>query len=158
MFRYLTLIGLVGSCIFSAGEVQALETGDDLKLDPDRYLGKKVSLLGVIDASYEPLKAPSGAGSFYVMNTGKNVRQSSGNISRTVFNQQGKVVVFVPNGKITSFVNTFKRRLENNYNYSGKGFSGIYLKRDKSDDEKEWRGWRYWYSYHKGYYVDMTGN
>ena len=158
MFRYLTLIGLVGSCIFSAVEVQALETGDDLKLDPDRYLGKKVSLLGVIDAGYEPLKAPSGAGSFYVMNTGKNVRESYGNISRTVFNQQGEVVVFVPNEKITSFVNTFKRRLENNYNYAGKGFSGIYLKRDKSDDETSWRGWWYWYSYHKGYYVDMTGN
>ena len=158
MFRYLTLIGLVGSCIFLTAEVQALETGDDLKLDPDRYLGKKVSLLGIIDAGYEPLKAPSGAGSFYVMNTGKNVRESYGNISRTVFNQQGEVVVFVPNEKITSFVNTFKRRLENNYNYAGKGFSGIYLKRDKSDDETSWRGWWYWYNYHKGYYVDMTGN
>ena len=158
MFRYLTLIGLFGSCIFLTAEVQALETGDDLKLDPDRYLGKKVSLLGIIDAGYEPLKAPSGAGSFYVMNTGKNVRESYGNISRTVFNQQGEVVVFVPNEKITSFVNTFKRRLENNYNYAGKGFSGIYLKRDKSDDETSWRGWWYWYSYHKGYYVDMTGN
>gem|GEM_PF-4681263 len=92
------------------------------------------------------------------MDTGKNVRESYGNTSRTVFNQQGEVVVFVPNEKITSFVNTFKRRLENNYNYAGKGFSGIYLKRDKSDDETGWRGWWNWYYHHKGYYVDMTGN
>ena len=157
MNRLMALLSVVATCIFLSGRVQALETGDDLKLDPDRYLGKKVSLIGVIDAGYEPLKAPSGAGSFFVMDTGKNVRENYGNISRTVFNRQGEVVVFVPNEKITSFVNTFKQRLENNYNYAGKGFSGIYLKRDKSDKENDWTGWWNWYYHHRGYYVDLTG-
>lgn len=158
MFRYLTLIGLVGSCIFSAGEVQALETGDDLKLDPDKYLGKKVSLLGRIDSDYQPLKVANGAGSFYVMDTGKNVRENYGSVTRTVFARECQVVVFVPTAKISSFVTTFKQRLENNSNTAGKGFSGIYLKKEETEEFKEWRGWWYWYNFHKGYYVDMTGN
>ena len=44
--------------------VMALETGDDLKLDPDKYLGKKVSLLGRIDSDYQPLKVANGAVAF----------------------------------------------------------------------------------------------
>jgi len=64
MLQRVAFLGVIASCIYLSARVHAFETGDDLKLDPDRYLGKKVSLLGVIDAGYEPLKAPSGAGSF----------------------------------------------------------------------------------------------
>jgi peptidase E len=92
------------------------------------------------------------------MDTGKNVRENYGNVTRTVFAREGQVVVFVPTAKISSFVTTFKQRLENNSNTAGKGFSGIYLKKDETEEFKEWRGWWYWYNYHKGYYVDLTGN
>lgn len=158
MLPRLALLGFLGSCLFLAAPVKAFETGDDLKLDPDKYLGKKVSLLGRIDADYQPLKVANGAGSFYVMDTGKNVRESSGYATRTVFAREGQVVVFVPSAKVSSFVTTFKQRLENNSNPAGKGFSGIYLKKEETEEFREWRGWWYWYNYHKGYYVDMTGN
>jgi peptidase E len=92
------------------------------------------------------------------MDTGKNVRENYGSATRTVFAREGQVVVFVPTAKISSFVTTFKQRLENNSNTAGKGFSGIYLKKEETEEFKEWRGWWYWYNYHKGYYVDMTGN
>ena len=152
-FFYLALVAFVTS--FHA---HALETGDDLKLDPDRYLGKKVSLIGKIDAGYQPLKVANGSGAFYVVDTGKNVRENYGSGTRTVFANEGQVVVFVPTAKISSFVSTFKQRLENNSNTAGKGFSGIYLKKDETEEFKEWGGWWYWYNYHKGYYVDITGN
>jgi len=92
------------------------------------------------------------------MHTGKNVRENYGNVTRTVFANEGQVVVFVPTAKISSFVSTFKQRLENNSNTAGKGFSGIYLKKEETEEFKEWNGWWYWYNYHKGYYVDLTGN
>jgi hypothetical protein len=152
-FFYLALVAFVTS--FHA---HALETGNDLKLDPDRYLGKKVSLIGKIDAGYQPLKVANGSGAFYVVDTGKNVRENYGSGTRTVFANEGQVVVFVPTAKISSFVSTFKQRLENNSNTAGKGFSGIYLKKDEMEEFKEWNGWWYWYNYHKGYYVDITGN
>ena len=141
----------------SALSLQALETGDDLKLNPDKYLGKKVSLLGMINAAYEPHKSPNGTGSFYIMETGKNVRESYGNTSRNVFASEGQVVVFVPNDKISSFVTTFKKKVDGNYRSTGKGFSGIFLQRPEDNEDKEWRKWWYWYEYYKGYYVDMTG-
>ena len=152
-FFYLALVAFVTS--FHA---HAIETGDDLKLDPDRYLGKKVSLIGRIDAGYQPLKVANGSGALYVVDTGKNVRENYGSGTRTVFANEGQVVVFVPTAKISSFVSTFKQRLENNSNTAGKGFSGIYLKKDETEEFKEWNGWWYWYNYHKGYYVDITGN
>lgn len=152
-FFYLALVAFVTS--FHA---HAIETGDDLKLDPDRYLGKKVSLIGRIDAGYQPLKVANGSGAFYVVDTGKNVRENYGSGTRTVFANEGQVVVFVPTAKISSFVSTFKQRPENNSNTAGKGFSGIYLKKDETEEFKEWNGWWYWYNYHKGYYVDITGN
>lgn len=152
-FFYLALVAFVTS--FHA---HAIETGDDLKLDPDRYLGKKVSLIGRIDAGYQPLKVANGSGAFYVVDTGKNVRENYGSGTRTVFANEGQVVVFVPTAKISSFVSTFKQKLENNSNTAGKGFSGIYLKKDETEEFKEWNGWWYWYNYHKGYYVDITGN
>ena len=147
MSRQLAILSVVASCVFLSVRVQAIETGDDLKLDPDKYLGKKVSLLGRIDADYQPLKVANGAGSFYVMDTGKNVRENYGNVTRTVFAREGQVVVFVPTAKISSFVTTFKQRLENNFNTAGKGFSGIYLKKDETEEFKEWRGWWYWHNY-----------
>ena len=152
-FLYLALIAFLTSL-----NAHALETGNDLKLDPDRYLGKKVSLIGRIDSDYQPLKVANGSGSFYVMDTGKNVRENYGNITRSVFANEGQVVVFIPTAKISSFVSTFKQRVENNSNTAGKGFSGIYLKKEETEEFKEWRGWWYWYNYHKGYYVDLTGN
>ena len=152
-FFYLALVAFVTS--FHA---HAIETGDDLKLDPDRYLGKKVSLIGRIDAGYQPLKVANGSGAFYVVDTGKNVRENYGSGTRTVFANEGQVIVFVPTAKISSFVSTFKQRLENNSNTAGKGFSGIYLKKDETEEFKERNGWWYWYNYHKGYYVDITGN
>ena len=102
MLRQVALLGVFTSCMFLSARVQALETGDDLKLDPDKYLGKKVSLLGRIDADYQPLKVANGAGSFYVMDTGKNVRENYGSATRTVFAREGQVVVFVPTAKISS--------------------------------------------------------
>ena len=150
-------ISCIGSCCVFLAQAFALETGDDLKLDPDKYLGKKVSLLGRIDSDYQPLKVANGSGSFYVMDTGKNVRESYGNVTRNVFAREGQVVVFIPTAKISSFVSAFKQRLENNSNTTGKGFSGIYLKKEETEELKEWNGWWYWYNYHKGYYVDMTG-
>jgi hypothetical protein len=158
MGRIPRTVCLILAALFTHVGVHAIETGDDLKLDPDKYLGKKVNLLGRIDADYQPLKVTNGAGSFYVMDTGKNVRENYGSGTRTVFAREGQVVVFVPSAKISSFVTTFKQRLENNSNTAGKGFSGIYLKKDETEEFKEWRGWWYWYNYHKGYYVDMTGN
>jgi len=158
MNRQIALLSVVAICIFLSGRVQALETGDDLKLDPDKYLGKKVSLIGRIDAAYQPLKVANGSGAFYVMDTGKNVRENYGNGTRTVFANEGQVVVFVPSEKVSSFVSTFKQRVENNSNNAGKGFSGIYLKKEETEELKEWRGWWYWHNYHKGYYVDLTGN
>ncbi|NBR97223.1 MAG: hypothetical protein EBT48_06440 [Verrucomicrobia bacterium] len=152
-FLYLALVAFITSL-----NAHALETGNDLKLDPDRYLGKKVSLIGRIDSDYQPLKVANGSGSFYVMDTGKNVRENYGNVTRSVFANEGQVVVFVPTAKISSFVSTFKQRVENNSNTAGKGFSGIYLKKEETEEFKEWRGWWYWYNYHKGYYVDLTGN
>ena len=137
--------------------LQALETGDDLKLNPDKYIGKKVSLQGMINAGYEPHKSPNGSGSFYIMDTGKNVRESYGNIMRNVFASEGQVVVFVPKDKISSFVSTFKKKVDGNYRSTGKGFSGIFLQRPENNEDKEWHRWWYWYEYHKGYYVDMTG-
>ena len=95
-FFYLALVAFVTS--FHA---HAIETGDDLKLDPDRYLGKKVSLIGRIDAGYQPLKVANGSGAFYVVDTGKNVRENYGSGTRTVFANEGQVVVFVPTAKIS---------------------------------------------------------
>jgi len=151
------LVSLFFSYALFLSKASGIETGDDLKLDPDKYIGKKVNLIGMIDAYYQPLKAPNGSGSFYVMDTGKNVRENSGNTSRTVFRKEGEVVVFVPNSKISSFVTTYKNNLNNYSSNAGKGFSGIYLKRDETEDSKDWKGWWGWYGYHKGYYVDLTG-
>jgi hypothetical protein len=138
--------------------LQALETGNDLKLNPDKYVGKKVSLLGMINPSYEPHKSSNGTGSFYVMETGKNVRESYGKTSRDVFASEGQVVVFVPNDRLSSFVTTFKKKVDGNYRTPGKGYSGIFLQRTDDDEKEEWQRWWYFYDYYKGYYVNLTGD
>ena len=126
------------------------ETGNDLKLDPEKFLEKTVSLRGVISTSYydsRPTLAADDSGKFFLMETFKSKRVSSGNQTSNAFDSDGYVKVYVPNEKVTSFVSSFKTD-------TPKGFSGVFKKytpkaQNSGSDKLEKRDESF-------YYVDLT--
>jgi hypothetical protein len=96
------------------------ETGEDLSLNPEKYLNKTVNLKGCIDSS-SPTLHTDGSGKFFEMRTYTSKRVNTGSVTRNSFQSEGYVKVFVPNDKISSFVSSFKSD-------TPKGFSGVFKK------------------------------
>ena len=105
------------------------ETASDLILNSDKYVGKKVNLVGAIYKSQSPLSSPSDNGKYYTMMTYKYVRGSTGKneLSEDVNNY---VMVFVQNDKINSFCASYKD------NEKPKSISGTFTEFDPKDEEE----------------------
>jgi len=105
------LVGLYAATSFS-------ETGEDLSLNPEKYLNKTVNLKGCINSS-SPTLHTDGSGKFFEMRTYVSRRVNTGGQTKNSFQSEGYVKVFVPNDKISSFVASFKSDIP-------KGFSGVF--------------------------------
>ena len=121
-FIFCILVSLYATTSFS-------ETGEDLSLNPEKYLNKTVNLKGCIDSS-SPTLHTDGSGKFFEMRTYISKRINSGSVTRNSFQSEGHVKVFVPNDKISSFVSSFKSD-------TPKGFSGVFKKYTPKEQSSE---------------------
>jgi hypothetical protein len=116
------LVGFYAATSFS-------ETGEDLSLNPEKYLNKTVNLKGCIDSS-SPTLHTDGSGKFFEMRTYVSKRVNTGSQTKNSFQSEGYVKVFVPNDKISSFVASFKSDIP-------KGFSGVFKKYTPKEQSSE---------------------
>lgn len=88
----------------------AAQQGKDILLNPEKYLGKKVNLIAHIDHSYKPLESLKDDGKFFAIRTMKYERGAYGKNELVDDSGMERIWVFVPNNKISSFVDSYKNQ------------------------------------------------